>query len=338
MELLTREQFREAVFTRDNHKCVVCGNEAKDAHHVMERRLFSDEGYYLNNGVSLCEEHHIDSEKTLISCDELRRFAGITKAVIPSHLYDDEVYDKWGNPILQNGMRLKGELFFDSSVQKILDPVLHMFANRVKYPRTHHFPWSPNLQNDDRLIESLDGFIGKEVVATIKMDGENTSVYKDYMHARSVEYSKHESRNLVKVITSRIMHEIPDGWRICGENVYAEHSIHYNNLEDYFLVFSVWDDKNVCLSWDNTVEWAKMLDLKTVPVLWRGVWDEEHVKTLYQPVHDGDACEGYVVRVVDPISYRDFRKYVGKYVRKGHVQTHGHWMKKMVVPNQLKGR
>lgn len=58
-KLLTRDIFRESVFSRDNHKCVICGNPAKDAHHIIERRLFSDGGYYIDNGASLCEEHHI---------------------------------------------------------------------------------------------------------------------------------------------------------------------------------------------------------------------------------------------------------------------------------------
>jgi hypothetical protein len=41
-------------------------------------------------------------------------------------------------------------------------------SDLVKYPRTMHLPWSPGLQNDDRVIESLDGLIGQEVVVTDK--------------------------------------------------------------------------------------------------------------------------------------------------------------------------
>ena len=44
-KLLTRDNFRESVFDRDNHKCVFCDKHAKDAHHIMERRLFNDGGY-----------------------------------------------------------------------------------------------------------------------------------------------------------------------------------------------------------------------------------------------------------------------------------------------------
>ena len=36
-KLLTRDQFREAVFARDNHKCVFCHQPAVDAHHILER-------------------------------------------------------------------------------------------------------------------------------------------------------------------------------------------------------------------------------------------------------------------------------------------------------------
>jgi hypothetical protein len=84
-------------------------------------------------------------------------------------------------------MRLRGELFDDESVQKILSPVLHLFLDYVKYPRTYHLPWSPGMTKDDRQIKSIDVFEGKDIVVTLKMDGENTNWYKDYCHARSLE-------------------------------------------------------------------------------------------------------------------------------------------------------
>jgi 5-methylcytosine-specific restriction endonuclease McrA len=38
--LMTRNEFRQAVFERDNYRCVICGDPAVDAHHIIERRLF----------------------------------------------------------------------------------------------------------------------------------------------------------------------------------------------------------------------------------------------------------------------------------------------------------
>jgi len=48
--LLDRDSFREFVFVRDGHKCVICGAPKKDAHHIIERRLFSNGGYFIENG------------------------------------------------------------------------------------------------------------------------------------------------------------------------------------------------------------------------------------------------------------------------------------------------
>jgi hypothetical protein len=93
--LLTRTAFREAVFYRDRECCVNCGDPGKDAHHLLERRLFRDGGYYLNNGVTLCSACHLEAEKTLLSVERLRMRAGITVAVLPSHFYPDQMYDKW---------------------------------------------------------------------------------------------------------------------------------------------------------------------------------------------------------------------------------------------------
>jgi hypothetical protein len=335
--LLTRDQFRESVFKRDNHQCVVCKLPAKDAHHIIERRLWTNGGYFIENGASLCEECHLKAESTEISCETLRELIGITSFPVPDHLYRDQNYDKWGNPILPNGMRLKGELFNDASVQSIIAPMLHVFTNRVKYPRTYHLPWSPGLTKDDRVMESLNGLISApEVVVTVKMDGENTTMYNDYLHARSIEYDPHPSRSWIKALHGRIAHDIPAGWRVCGENLYAKHSIHYQNLEDYFQVFSIWNEHNVCLSCKYTNDWAELLGLKVVPVIYQGVFDEKLIKSLYTKDHNGDECEGYVVRTTDSFHYREFRFVAGKYVRANHVQTHNFWRNQMVVPNKVK--
>src|SRR5260221_219878 len=153
MKLLTRDEFREAVFERDDHKCVVCGKPAIDAHHIMERRLWQDGGYYLENGASLCEEHHLMAESTKLDCEMIREFAGIKPVALPPHLYKDQKYDKWGNPIMFDCSRLRGELFYDESVQKIIAPYLGIFNTlRVKYPRTYHLPWSPSVTSDDRVL------------------------------------------------------------------------------------------------------------------------------------------------------------------------------------------
>lgn len=324
--VLNRDNFREGVFARDHYKCVVCGEPAVDAHHILERRLWKDGGYYLDNGASVCRKHHIDCEKTLISVEEIREFSGITKSIIPEHMYSDVVYDKWGNIVLENGQRIRGELFEDESVQKILKEggVLSLFTNRIKYPRTYHLPWSPGMHDDDRMIPDLKIFENQEVVVTEKLDGENTTIYSDgYIHARSIDGRNHWSRDWVKNFAQNFAYDLPDDWRICGENLYATHSIHYSNLESYFMGFSIWNGLTA-LSWDETCEWFKLLNIQHVPVLYRGLFDEAKIRSLGENM-DFSSKEGYVVRLTDSFNYGKFRESVAKFVRKNHVATSKHW-------------
>jgi hypothetical protein len=205
---------------------------------------------------------------------------------------------------------------------------------RFKYPRTRHLPWSPGASQDDLIADSCEAFVGQRVIVTEKMDGENTTLYRDHSHARSLDSRHHPSRDWLKGLHGSIAHEIPEGWRVCGENLYARHSIAYEGLPSYFMVFSVWDANNCCLDWDSTVEWADLLGLATVPILYDGAFDLEWLQALDGEL-DLDRREGYVVRLASSFAYADFGASVAKWVRANHVQTDEHWMHQEVVPNGL---
>lgn len=324
----------------------IAGDHGLDAHHIMERRLFPDGGYYLDNGATLCskggkaESCHMLAERGIISPDALRQKLGLAK-ILPPHLYSDDVYDKWGNVVLPNGQRLKGELFDDPSVQKVLP--LELFTDRVKYPRTYHLPWSPGLTSDDRMMTDLSELEGHEVIITVKMDGEQTTIYPDgSCHARSIDSSGHPSRDWVKALAGRVGPQLPKGWRICGENLWAKHSIHYKDLPSYFMVFSIWDGLH-CLDWKSTEEWAELLGLHIVqPVVPPGRYRPEESWLMRQMAENGKELpkflaqhEGYVVRRADGFHYKEFRAKVGKFVRASHVHTHGHWMREQIVKNEV---
>jgi len=208
-----------------------------------------------------------------------------------------------------------------------------MSASRYKYPRTPHLPWSPGADDDDVILEVVAAFAGLDVVVTEKMDGENTTMYRDHIHARSIDSRHHPSRNWVKSLHGNIAHQIPHGWRLCGENVYARHSVAYRGLESYFFLFSVWTDENECLGWDETVEWAALLGLVTPHEFYRGVWDAEIVESIEL---DTDVVEGFVVRTDGGFGYELFQDHIAKWVRKDHVQTDQHWMHAAIVPNLLR--
>ena len=118
----------------------------------------------------------------------------------------------------------------------------------TKYPRTMNLPWSESNSSDDVWLKNCNHFIGKEVVVTEKMDGENTTIYPDgKTHARSIDSKHHPSRSWLKSQLTLFASDIPDNHRICGENLYACHSIFYSNLPDYFLVFGIYNN-DICFT------------------------------------------------------------------------------------------
>ncbi|MEE1809905.1 RNA ligase family protein [Streptomyces sp. BE133] len=205
---------------------------------------------------------------------------------------------------------------------------------RTHYPRTAHLPWSPGATSDDVRIADLSGLTGREVVVTEKLDGENTTLYADGLHARSLDSAHHPSRGWVKALQGRIGARIPEGWRVCGENMFARHSIPYDGLESFFYGFSVWDGEH-CLGWDRTVAFLRELGIPVPPVRWRGVFDTRAEKALRALGPDTGRQEGYVVRPADGFDAPDFGRRVAKWVRPGHVQTDTHWMHASVVENGL---
>ncbi|MEV1001493.1 RNA ligase family protein [Nonomuraea sp. NPDC050202] len=202
---------------------------------------------------------------------------------------------------------------------------------RVHYPRTPHLPWSPGATPDDVRAGDLSGLRGREVVVTEKLDGENTTLYADGLHARSLDSGHHPSRAWVKGLQGRIGGRIPAGWRVCGENMYARHSIAYQGLDSWFYGFSVWDGDR-CLDWDRTVAFLRGLGIPVPPVSWRGVFDERALRGLRL---DPERQEGYVVRAAEGFGREEFAGRVAKWVRREHVRTGTHWMHAAVVPNGL---
>jgi predicted restriction endonuclease len=127
-KLLTREQFRDKVFKRDKFHCIFCSSTQISAHHILDRKLFSNGGYYLDNGASVCDEHHWSCEKTDISVEEVRKSCGITNIILPENFDSTKTYDKWGNIVFPNGNREPGVIFWEENVQKILVSKFHLFV------------------------------------------------------------------------------------------------------------------------------------------------------------------------------------------------------------------
>jgi hypothetical protein len=218
-----------------------------------------------------------------------------------------------------------------------------MSNDRLKYPRTYHLPWSLGVHSDDKIIKTPNQFEGMEIVCTEKMDGESTSMYQDYMHARSVSSAHNFTRDWAKKMQSILANDIPKNWIFSFENLAYVHSIEYNNLESFCYLLSIWDDKGNCLSYDEQCQWADILELAQPKVFYRGIYDENILKNLVNEL-DLNHIEGYVIRNTASFHRDNFTKNIGKFVRFGHVQPNHtvedneaeveHWLKN-TYPNKL---
>jgi ATP-dependent RNA circularization protein (DNA/RNA ligase family) len=210
----------------------------------------------------------------------------------------------------------------------------------TKYPRTYHLPWSPGTTSDDRKLSGdwFKYYKGKEIVITEKLDGENNMVnhYDVFARSHGAPTRSAWTRNMWSGdgIWSQVYQKIADCEEVYGENLFGEHSIHYDKLPSYYHIFAVRnDEKYVFYSWDDVVTYAEILGLPTVPVLWRGVIESEEQlaqlvdKFVHEPSVYGPQREGVVIRIADEFPIDEFSHYVCKWVRPGHVQTGEHWTK-----------
>ena len=256
---------------------------------------------------------------------------------IPGKSYCEKHYDRMYLTLFPEMADYIIEKELKSSQKRLIDLLYIEVYNRsimfIKYPRTHHLPWSPGATDDDKILNDLSCFNGKRVIVTKKMDGENTTMYSNHIHARSLDSKGGIDRDWCKTLWATFAHNIPEDWRICGENLWATHSIHYTDLPSYFMGFSIWDEANICLGWDDTLQWFQMLGIEPVPIMYDFIWDEGKIRKIHTELSDND--EGFVVRNADRFHYDGFQHNVVKYVRKDHVQTDSHWRTQSFVPNVL---
>lgn len=219
-----------------------------------------------------------------------------------------------------------------------------MDTTSPKYNRTFHFPWSPGATNDDKIATSVDNLIGKPIVITEKIDGSNASLEAAGCFARTHSGPpSHPSFDGLKALHASLKHDLPEGMQFFGEWCFALHSIAYDALPGYFLLFNIRDTvQNVWYRWGDVEYFANELGLPTVPVLFKGqVSSEKELKQLVesfmnQPSACGGIREGVVARVAGDFDDTEFPTSVLKCVRANHVQTSEHWKDQEIVRNKLK--
>ena len=97
----------------------------------------------------------------------------------------------------------------------------------------------------------------------------------------------------------------------------------------------MWNERNICLSWDDTLDWFSLLGIVPVPVLFDGIYDESKIRSMWLN-SNWNTSEGYVLRIADELQYGEFKSKMGKFVRSKHNLTTPHWMHgRTIIPNKL---
>lgn len=363
-----RPQFREQVFDRDNHECLVpwCENSADDAHHIIERELWADGGYIPDNGASVCNKHHQYAETNDIPPQSFWMWAGIDEPPFPETI-DTWQVNKWGEA-------------FET-------PPWEDLRDRIKYQSSRHLLplyWHDDTvaeermkDDDDTGLETLDDFVGVPLVITHKMDGGNCMIVNDVDNpVRARNGSRPESNGTMRPLyrdgglywQQEVHQKLPDRLQVFGEWLWAKHSIHYGcNCDDpcedigpslsdltgvdddraYFQVFGVYDKRlNIWLSWPETERVAETLGFPTTPVIH---CEDDADEATYETEHEArrdlidharrvikNGGEGIVVRKKFPFHFGQFGRSLGKYVRENHVDDESdHWSKGETIDNRV---
>jgi len=193
-----------------------------------------------------------------------------------------------------------------------------------KYPRTFHMPYTLSSTADDKILKSDKAFINKEVVVTEKMDGENTGLSRSGIHARSLTGYNNPWQSMVKQKYYTIQHKIPPDIELYGENMFAKHSVEYDELSDVLFIFLIMRNEDTILSWEDTKQICEDIGLSTVPVIYEGPYKQMDIP---ESSFFGGQIEGFVVRNKARFKLEDWKDNLAKVVRKGHVQTDRHWTK-----------
>lgn len=214
-----------------------------------------------------------------------------------------------------------------------------------KYEKTYRIPIPQIVVPGKHVLskKEVKALLQGKVVIEEKMDGANAGIirHKDRFVLQKrgslVAESEHEQfnffNNWAKVGNYDKIMAVPSGHIIYGELMYTRHTIYYDSLPDYFLVFDVWDGKNY-LSRKKRDVFCEKYGFCQVPLIDEGYF---YIEDLYHLIPNeskyGEIAEGIVVK---RYSKKNFTR--GKIVKKQFIKTleeSQHWTKYNIKVNKL---
>ncbi len=129
---------------------------------------------------------------------------------------------------------------------------------------------------------------------------------------------------------------VPEGYLLYGELLYAVHTIYYDMLPDYVLLFDIWDgNKNRWLDREARTNFCNKYEFDQVPFIDHGYYSRFTVEKLMpEKSFYGSVAEGMVIKRYT----KSGEYYRGKIVKPQFIkemEESDHWMHKEVKRNKL---
>lgn len=218
-----------------------------------------------------------------------------------------------------------------------------------KFPSTHHLALLGDVvvRGDKVMSKSeRDGFLRHEIVVEEKVDGANLGISFDfsgniraqnrgaYLHFPSSGQWQKLSEWL-KPRTDVLFEQLTDQFILFGEWCYAQHSVTYDRLPDWFLGFDIYDKSNEkFFSCPRRDEVFRTIGISQVPTIKRGYFSLSELNSfLSQSQLTDKLTEGLYLR----FDRGDWLEQRAKLVRPAFIQSiEQHWSRSGVKANRLK--
>lgn len=217
-----------------------------------------------------------------------------------------------------------------------------------KFPSTPHLATLPGVEirGDKVLTESeQDEFLMHAVTVEEKVDGANLGLSFDaegniraqnrgaYLHLPGSGQWKKLGEWLAPHSDALFEH-LSDRYILFGEWCYAQHSIFYDRLPDWFLAFDIYDrDERRFLATSRRDRLLGEMHISKVPDIARGRFTYPEIqKLLSQSKLTNQPAEGIYLR----IDHGDWLEQRAKLVRPAFIQSvEQHWSRSAIRPNRL---
>ncbi|MFG6656421.1 RNA ligase family protein [Scandinavium sp. M-37] len=215
-----------------------------------------------------------------------------------------------------------------------------------KFPSTPHVFHHPNLRGDKIISDNERSlFSTRKTVIEEKIDGANLGISFNanadliLQNRGSFLYPPFNGQwkyipDWLAVNQDKIFDCIRDQYIIFGEWCYAKHSIYYNSLPDYYLVFDVFDKKrHAFLPYEKRNKIISGINLHCVPFLGEGIFEANKLMSFIRKSKFSDeTAEGIYLRI-ESTEAVDFRS---KIVRPDFTQNiTDHWSKRIIKKNKI---